>query len=340
MLVFRLLMILVGLVAGYAAGQALSLTQNGGEMALVNSVSLMLAGALIAFLVSPRLEPLLGRAFGQLNRWYRSLAPQTVAAGTFGLIVALLLSVLVSNLLAGLPIYSWPISVLVTAALAWFFVNYSVQHADAFGLLASQQVRRSRGSKILDSNVVIDGRIVELVKSGFLEGDLLVPGFVLRELQLLADHTDPQRRTRGKRGLAVLEELQELRPLRVDDWDDVALDKVDDKLIRFARETGGKLVSNDNALSRIAKLQGVEVLSIHEAAVALRPQVQAGDYLTITVSKGGQQQGQGVGYLEDGTMVVVEGGLKFKGKPLRVMVVNNVQTNVGRMIFAKPDEAA
>lgn len=333
-------MILVGLVAGYAAGRALSLTQNGGEMVLVNTVSLMLAGALIAFLVSPRLEPLLGRMFGRLNGWYRSLAPQTVAAATFGLIVALLLSVLVSNLLAGLPIYSWPISVLVTAALGWFFVNYTVQHADAFGLLASQQVRRSRGSKILDTNVIIDGRIVELVRAGFLEGDLLVPGFVLRELQLLADHSDAQRRTRGKRGLAVLEELQELRPLRVDDWDDPALGKVDDKLIRFARETGGKLVSNDNALSRIAKLQDVQVLSIHEAAVALKPQVQAGDYLTITVSKGGQQQGQGVGYLEDGTMVVVEGGLKFKGKPLRVLVVNNVQTNVGRMIFAKPDEAA
>ncbi len=334
-------MILVGLLVGYAASQALSLTQNGNEMALVNNASLMLAGALIAFLITPRLEPALSRRFEQLRTWYSSLTPSTVAAATFGLIVALLLSVLLSNLLAGLPFYSWPISVLVTLGLGWFFVTYSVRHADAFGLLASQQqVRRKRGSKILDTNVIIDGRIVELVKAGFLEGDLLVPGFVLRELQLLADHSDAQRRTRGKRGLAVLEELQGLRPLRIDDWDDPSLDKVDDKLIRFARETGSKLVSNDNALSRIAKLQDVDVLSVHEAAVALRPQVQAGDYLTITVSKGGQQQGQGVGYLEDGTMVVVEGGLKFKGKPLRVMVVNNVQTNVGRMIFAKPDEAA
>ncbi|RTR27270.1 PIN/TRAM domain-containing protein [Deinococcus radiophilus] len=340
MLVFRLLMILVGLVAGYAAGRALNMSGPNSEMFLVNTVSLMLAGALLAFLVTPRLEPLLSRSFSGVRRWYSSLAPRTVAAATFGLIVALLLSVLVSNLLASLPIYSWPISILVTLVLAWFFVNYSVQHADAFGLLASQQVRRKKGSKVLDTNVIIDGRVVELAKAGFLEGELLIPSFVLRELQLLADHSDAQRRTRGKRGLAVLEELQELRPLRIDDWDEPGLDKVDDKLIRFARETGGKIVSNDNALSRIAKLQGVEVLSIHEAAVALKPQVQAGDYLTITVSKGGQQQGQGVGYLEDGTMVVVEDGLKFRGKPLRVLVVNNVQTNVGRMIFAKPDQAA
>lgn len=340
MLVFRLLIMAIGLLVGYAASRVLSLTERGEEMALMNAVSLMLAGMLIAFLVASRLEAPFARQLSKLNRWYTSLTPTTVAAATFGLIVALLLSVLLSNLLAGLPLYSWPLSVAATLILGVFFVTYSVRHADAFGLLVGQQVRRRQGAKILDTNVVIDGRIVELVKAGFIEGELLVPGFVLRELQLLADHSDAQRRTRGKRGLAVLEELQELRPLRVDDWDDASLEKVDDKLIRFARETGGKLVSNDNALSRIAKLQDVQVLSIHEAAVALKPQVQAGDYLTITVSKGGQQQGQGVGYLEDGTMVVVEGGLKYKGKPLRVMVVNNVQTNVGRMIFAKPEEAA
>lgn len=333
-------MLLIGLLVGYAASRVLALTERGDEMALLNAVSLMLTGLLIAFLITPRLEAPVARRFAQLRHWYTSLTPTTVAAATFGLIVALLLSVLLSNLLAGLPFYSWPLSVLATLVLGGFFVNYSVRHADAFGLLAGQQVRRRQGAKILDTNVIIDGRITELVKAGFIEGELLIPSFVLRELQLLADHSDAQRRTRGKRGLAVLEELQEMRPLRVDDWDDPSLDKVDDKLIRFARETGGKLVSNDNALSRIAKLQDVQVLSIHEAAVALKPQVQAGDYLTITVSKGGQQQGQGVGYLEDGTMVVVDGGLKYKGKPLRVLVVNNVQTNVGRMIFAKPEEAA
>ena len=340
MLVFRLLLMGLGLLLGYAAGHMLSWTERGGEMATVNTVSLMLAGLLMAFLLTPRLEPAVHKQAERFMVWYRSLSPRTVAAATFGLIVALLVSVLMSNLLVTLPIYSWPLSVLATVVLAAFFVSFSVQHADAFGLLTAQQVRRQAGSKILDTNVIIDGRIVDLVRAGFIEGDLLVPGFVLRELQLLADHSDAQRRTRGKRGLAVLEELQELRPLRVDDWDDLSLNKVDDKLIRFARETGGKLVSNDSALSRIAKLQDVQVLSIHEAALALRPQIQAGDHLTVTVSKGGQQQGQGVGYLEDGTMVVVEGGLKYKGKALEVLVVNNVQTGAGRMIFAKPVEAA
>ncbi|MFC6591224.1 PIN/TRAM domain-containing protein [Deinococcus lacus] len=338
MLAFRLFMILLGLFAGWQAGRTLSLTESGNEMALSNSLSLMMAGALIAFLLSSRLEPVVGRGISQLVRWYAGLSPRTVAAATFGLIVALLLSVLLSNLLNGLPFYNWFVSLVVTLMLAAFFVRFTVQHADAFGILASPQVRRKRGGKVLDTNVVIDGRVVDLAKAGFLEGQLVVPTFVLRELQLLADHSDAQKRTRGKRGLAVLEELRELQPLHVDDWDDPSLDKVDDKLIRFARETGYKLLSNDSNLTRIAKLQDVQVMSIHEAAVALRPQVQAGDALVVTITKSGQQPGQGVGYLEDGTMVVVEDGLKLRGKPARVLVVNNVQTNVGRMIFARYDE--
>ena len=125
---------------------------------------------------------------------------------------------------------------------------------------------------------------------------------------------------------------------RVEDWDDPNLSTVDDKLIRLARETGSKLVTNDSNLSKIAKLHGLHVLSIHEAAVALKPQLQAGEHLTVVITKSGQQAGQGVGYLDDGTMVVVEDGLRFRNRPTRVQVVNNVQTNVGRMIFARPDK--
>ncbi|EYB66730.1 twitching motility protein PilT [Deinococcus phoenicis] len=308
------------------------------EVGQVNTLSLMLAGALAALLLAPRAERLAAQGLARLSRWYAGLSPRTVAAATFGLLVALLLSVLLGNLLRGLPFYSWVWSVLVTLILAAFFVPFATRHADAFGLLAFPQVRRKPGSKILDTNVIIDGRILELARSGFLEGELVVPGFVLRELQVLADHADPQKRTRGKRGLTVLEDLRGVRPLRVEDWDDPQLSTVDDKLVRLARETGGKLLTNDGNLGKIARLHGLEVLSMHAVAVALRPQVQAGDHLTITVTKSGQQQGQGVGYLEDGTMVVVEDGLKFRGKSTRVLVVNNVQTNVGRMIFAKVDK--
>ncbi|WP_339096034.1 PIN/TRAM domain-containing protein [Deinococcus sp. VB343] len=337
MLFLRLALMFVGLLLGYSGGQILA--DNGPEeTATLNTVSLMLAGTLSALLLAPRAEKFAQRQAERFRQWYERLAPTTVAAATFGLIVALLLGVLLTNLLRGLPVYSWWLSVGLTIILAAFFVTYAVRNADAFGALAFPQVRRKPGGKILDSNVIIDGRIVALTKIGFLDGELIVPAFILRELQTLSDSSDSQKRTRGKRGLAVLEELREIRPLRIEDWDDPHLPTTDDKLIRLARETGAKLLTNDTNLAKIAKLHGLDILSMHEAAVALKPQLQAGDLLTITISKGGQQQGQGVGYLDDGTMVVVEEGLKMRGKPARVVVVNNVQTNVGRMVFAKLDK--
>lgn len=336
MLAFRLFILLLGLGLGWGAGSLLG--PGDSELARVNTFSLMLAGALAALLLAPRAERLTARLIGRLTRWYGQLSPRTVAAATSGLLVALLLGVLLGQLLRALPFYSWPWSIGATLLLAAFFVPFAVRHADAFGFLASPQVRRKPGSKILDSNVIIDGRIVELTRSGFLEGELVVPAFVLSELQLLADHSDPQKRARGKRGLGVLEDLRGVRSLRVEDWDDPAMKTVDDKLVRLARETGGKLLTNDGNLGRVARLHGLEVLSLHAAAAALKTQVQAGDLLTITVTRSGQQPGQGVGYLEDGTMVIVEDGLKFRGKATRVQVVNNVQTNMGRMVFARLDK--
>lgn len=333
-LAIRLLTMLFGLLAGLGAGRALESTQPP-ELSRLNTLSLMLAGLLIALLLIPRAERLGGQFIARFGRWYAGLSPRKVAAATFGMIIALLLSVLLGSLLQSLPFYSWVWSLGVTALLAVFFVTYATGHADAFGLLAFPQVRRKPGSKLLDSSVIIDGRVLDLTRAGLLEGDLVVPAFILRELQALSDSADAQKRTRGKRGLSVLEELREIRPIRVEDWDDVALPGADDKLIRLARETGAKIVTNDGNLGKIAKLHSVSTINIHEIAVALRPQVQAGDLLTVTISKGGQQPGQGVGYTDDGTMIVVEDGMKHRGKPVRVTVVNNVQTSVGRMIFAR-----
>ncbi|WP_288401881.1 PIN domain-containing protein [uncultured Deinococcus sp.] len=337
MLWFRLAMMLLGLIAGYGGGVALAVA-GSPETATLNTVSLMLAGMFTGLLLAPRAEKFVLARSVRVRAWYDRLSPQTVAAATFGLIVALLLSVLLGNLLRALPFASWGLSLILTVVLAAFFITFAVRNADAFGALATSQVRRKPGGKLLDSSVIIDGRVLELSRVGFLEGELVVPAFVLRELQTLADSADPQKRTRGKRGLKVLEDLRAQRPLHVEDWDDPNLVGVDDKLIRLARETGARILTNDSNLLRIAKLHGAEALSIHEAAVALKPQVQAGDSLTITITKSGQQSGQGVGYMEDGTMVVVEDGLKLRNKPVRVVVVNNMQTNVGRMIFARLDK--
>lgn len=328
-------MMLLGLFLGYSGGKVLS-TSSEPQAETINTISLMIAGTLTGLVLAPRAEKFFSQLVSWFQQWYERLSPGKVTAATFGLIIALLVSVLLGNL--GLPFYSWQLNVLVTTLLSIFFVAFSVRNSEAFGAFAFQQVRRKPGSKILDSNVIIDGRILDLARTGFLEGELIVPAFILRELQTLSDHQDAQKRSKGKRGLGVLEELREMRPLKIEDWDDLNLTTVDDKLIRLARETGARLLTNDGNLRKVAKLHDLTVLSVHEAAVALKPQLQAGDSLAITISKGGQQQGQGVGYLEDGTMVVVEDGLRKRGKPTRVVVVNNVQTNVGRMIFAKLDK--
>ncbi|WP_309571495.1 PIN/TRAM domain-containing protein [Deinococcus sp.] len=336
MLAIRLLTMLLGLLAGLGVGRALAVIQPE-ELGVVNTLSLMLAGMLTALLFAPRAERIGLQYTTRLGRWYGALSPRKVAAATFGMVVALLMSVLLGSLLQGLPFYNWVWSVAVTALLSIFFVTYATGHADAFALLAFPQVRRKPGSKLLDSSVIIDGRIVDLTRAGLLDGELVVPAFILRELQALSDSADPQKRTRGKRGLGILEELRDLNHLRVEDWDEPTLPGADDKLIRLARDTGARILTNDSNLGKIARLHDVQTINIHEIAVALRPQVQAGDPLTITITKSGQQAGQGVGYLDDGTMVVVEEAFKHRGKAVRVQVVNNVQTSVGRMIFAKLD---
>ncbi|WP_161882423.1 PIN/TRAM domain-containing protein [Deinococcus alpinitundrae] len=332
----RTLTLLVGLLFGWALGRWLPPAASPSAQ-LTNTLSLMLAGMLAAFLIASRIERRWVGTAERIQAWYAGVSPRTVTAATFGLVIALLVSVLLSNLLGGVPVYRWWWNVIITGVLAAFFVTFAVRNADAFSGFGPAP-RKKQGGKLLDSNVIIDGRIVDLARAGFIEGELIVPGFVLRELQLLADHGDTQKRTRGKRGLNVLEELRQVTLLRVEDWDTADLSTVDDKLVRLARETGARLMTNDSNLSKIAKLHGLTVLSLNEAAVALRPQLQPGDVLTVTVTKGGQQAGQGVAYLDDGTMIVVEDGQKLRGRPARVVVVNNVQTNVGRMIFAKPDK--
>ncbi|WP_027481888.1 PIN/TRAM domain-containing protein [Deinococcus pimensis] len=336
MILVRVLLLLLGLLLGYGVGVLLSLSGFGAEASTANTVYLMAAGLLVAFLLGERIASVLDGVVERGLAWLSRLDPRRVTAATVGLVVALVVAVLVTTLLSSAPFFRWYWSVAITALLSVFFVYFAVQNAGTFGALAySGPPRRRSNAKVLDTNVIIDGRVTDLARSGFLEGELIVPSFVLREVQYQADHADPQRRTRGKRALGVLEELREIASLRVEEWDVDGDVPVDDKLVRFTREYGAKLVTNDSNLSKVARLYGLKVLSIHEAALALRPKLQAGEVLDVTVTKAGQQSGQGVAYLEDGTMIVVEDGLRHKGKQVRVTVLSNVQTSVGRMVFAK-----
>ena len=196
--------------------------------------------------------------------------------------------------------------------------------------------------KLLDTSAIIDGRIADVIDSGFLEGTLLIPVFVLEELQRIADSADALKRVRGRRGLDILQKIrsEEKLPVEIDsrDFDDIA--EVDSKLVRLGRMVGGKIVTNDYNLNKVSELQGVSVLNVNELANAVKPVVVPGESMHVTVVKDGKEQGQGVAYLDDGTMIVIEGGHRHLNQDIDVEVTSALQTAAGRMIFAKPRRLA
>jgi uncharacterized protein YacL len=194
---------------------------------------------------------------------------------------------------------------------------------------------------LLDTNIIIDGRIKELLPTGFMAGSLIIPEFVLNELQTLADSNDSQRRIRGKRGFAMLEFLRSSdRRIEIYDVDYSDIKDVDHKLLRLALDIGAKILTNDNNLRAIAEIQGVEVLNINDLTNAVRPVAHVGETLRLEVIREGKEPSQGVGYLEDGTMVVIDDGVHLIGQDVEVTVTSVLQTSAGRMIFSRAKAAS
>ena len=193
---------------------------------------------------------------------------------------------------------------------------------------------------LIDTSVIIDGRIADLCETGFIEGPIIVPKFVLQELQYIADSPDSAKRSRGKRGLDILKQIQENKKTGVEifDHDFPSIKDVDGKLVVFAQDRGMKILTNDANLNKIAELQGVEVLNINRLATALKPVVLPGEVMNILVQKEGKEHGQGIGYLEDGTMVVIDNAREFLGRNIDVTITSVLQTSGGRMIFSKAKE--
>jgi uncharacterized protein YacL len=206
--------------------------------------------------------------------------------------------------------------------------------------LSSKGLPRAENTKVLDTSVIIDGRIADVTETGFVEGPLLIPQFVLGELQHIADSADPTKRTRGKRGLEVLRHIQKQANIdvRIVDTDYPAVKEVDAKLIELAKEVRGKIITNDSNLNKVAELQGIDVLNINELANSLKPVVLPGEEMSAKILKEGKEMGQGVAYLDDGTMIVIDNGRRYIGKTMDVVVTSVLQTPAGRMIFARLKE--
>ncbi|MFP4662534.1 MAG: PIN/TRAM domain-containing protein [Halanaerobiales bacterium] len=308
--------------------------------------AIVIAFLLGFFLISYLLEKLLQLIIGFEKR-LKEISWRKMIIGISGLAVGLLFGILVniafSDILnKGLGMY---IGILINLIFAYLgFTVFLSKEKDIMRLFD----RKSNGydniydgvisNKILDTSVIIDGRIADISKSGFLEGTLIIPEFVLEELRHIADSSESLKRNRGRRGLDILKEMQKEPYITVEiigqDFDDIQ--EVDSKLVKLAQLMDARVVTNDYNLNKVAELQGVKVLNINELANSVKPIVLPGEEMNVKVIKEGKEDGQGVAYLDDGTMIVVDEGIKYMNQKISVLVTSILQTAAGRMIFAKP----
>ncbi|SDI06120.1 Uncharacterized conserved protein YacL, contains PIN and TRAM domains [Alteribacillus persepolensis] len=311
-----------------------------------------LIGAIILFISTFWLAGYIVNGMKMLEEMIVKAPVTDVLFGTlglvFGLIVAFLVGIPLNSI--SLPVISSVLPIFITFFLGYFGFQVGFKKRDELmnlfpasraAVKKKEEVIPSKKQskvKILDTSVIIDGRIADVCQTGFIEGTLVIPEFVLEELQHIADSSDVLKRNRGRRGLDILNRIQKELSIEVEiyDGDFEDIQEVDSKLVKLAKVRQGIVVTNDFNLNKVCDLQGVDVLNINDLANAVKPVVLPGEEMNVQVIKDGKEQNQGVAYLDDGTMIVVEGGRDHIGESIEVIVTSVLQTSAGRMIFAKP----
>jgi uncharacterized protein YacL len=356
--VITALMVLAGASLGISlipvAWQTIGQSKNEW---LNNNITNSLLGALIFFLLSLLLAKYIAAGIRKIEEKLSELSLTYLLFGAIGSIIGLMIGVIVS-----IPFYNWDIPfingiapILVMALLGYLGFQIGTTRIEEWKKIFSSKNKKTEPVeeqqmldrkiadhfhkyKILDTSVIIDGRIYDIAKTGFLEGVLLIPNFVLYELQYIADSGDSLKRVRGRRGLDILNALQKEEGIAVEmyegDFDEIS--EVDSKLIKLAKILDGIVVTNDYNLNKVSEFQNVPVLNINALANAVKPVVIPGETMNVLVVKAGTERQQGVAYLDDGTMVVVEDGQHYMNEHIQVVVTSALQTAAGRMIFAKP----
>lgn len=356
--VINILFALVGIGVGASVMPILWALMTLDKLTWLNNVIVdSLIGAIVFLMLS---ELVSGWIIGRLDQVEKSLnakSPSFLLFGSIGTIIGLVFAAIISIFFSRLP---GPLGTILPLIFMLIFGYFGFRigttrreewrrlfggrnrekKADDGGqsLLARKADDNFHKYKLLDTSVIIDGRVQAIAKTGFLEGTLLVPTFVVHELQLISDSADALKRGRGRRGLDIINQMKEDPEINVEmyDGDFEDMTEVDSKLLKLSKMLDGVVVTNDFNLNKVAQFQNVPVLNINELANALKPDLIPGEGMTVTVIKSGTERQQGVAYLEDGTMVVVEDGQYFMNKPLDVIVTSAIQTAAGRMIFAKP----
>ena len=273
----------------------------------------------------------------------RKVSLRIIFGGVVGMIVGLLIAFLlayglnfVSSIMEKQQVVPW-IYALLTGIMAYLGLLIGSKKIEEFSFFGLGQPKDSGDYRILDTSVIIDGRIADISDTGFLQGNLIVPRFVLDELQYIADSSDSMKRSRGRRGLDILNRMQRSVGVNIEisDQDFPKLKGVDAKLVALAKKINAKIVTNDFNLNKVAELQGIRILNVNELANALKPVVLPGETMTVKIIKEGKETGQGVAYLDDGTMIVVDNAQKHQGSNVEVLVTSVLQTTAGRMIFSE-----
>ena len=303
-------------------------------------------GAIIGSFISPYLIKSLFMFTSTVEKSLSAMSTQDLIAGTLGLFLGLIIANLVGLAFGSVPYIGPYVSVALSIILGYLGMHLVVSkkselagwlHLHAEGSFDKKKNKDHHTGKLLDTNVIIDGRVADIYRSGFLEGPIIVPVFVLEELQKIADSSDILKRNRGRRGLDILNHMRKNSKddviIVTNDFEDIS--EVDSKLVKLAREKNYKIVTNDYNLNKVAELQGVAVLNINDLAIAVKPAVIPGEQIFVQLVKSGKEEGQGVAYLEDGTMIVVENGSQCIGKEVPVIITSVLQTTAGKMIFAK-----
>ena len=361
--VLRGLFTITGLILGFFIGKIIINPEYFPKLSYVSSniifkgliltLSTLVFG-FILFLVSPFINQLILTAVDYMEKSVQKIPANEILFGTAGAIAGLVIASLVGVLFAHVSLLLTVVAVVLAVVMATVGADIAVRKREELMALFSN-IRKSTSSKdkkgkggtkgeakILDTSVIIDGRIFDICQTGFVEGSLIIPTFVLEELRHIADSSDGLKRNRGRRGLDILNRIQ--KELNIDvqiyekDFPDIA--EVDSKLLKLAQVLNGKVVTNDYNLNKVAEFQGVPVLNINELANAVKPVVLPGEEMRIQIIKDGKESGQGIAYLDDGTMIVVEGGKRHINEIMDVIVTSVLHTAAGRMIFAKRKEEA
>jgi uncharacterized protein YacL len=350
-LIARIIGAIIVAFLGWRLGFSLS---NQGQPAYLYSIVRLLGDSAVAFLpyvlavgggllgavLSPHLTT---RPFFWLRAKIGQVPVQTLMAAAIGLVIGLIISALLALPLSVLPTplgETLPFVAMVVCAYLGVMAMVT-RGKEIFRTLGVRLPRERAGSAegvvLVDTSVIIDGRIADIIQTGFIGDAILIPRFVLNELQHIADSPDTLRRNRGRRGLDILNKLQKDAqvPIRITEMDVEGTREVDEKLVRLAKDLGCPIITNDYNLNRVAELQGIKVLNINELANAVKAIVLPGESITVHIIQEGKELGQGVGYLDDGTMVVIEEGRRQIGQTVEVNVTRVLQTVAGRMIFAQ-----